>query len=141
MLLKRAIPVWALMLALIVATTGTVIAFNVTIVTKRMTIYNENFSNTDFTISSIDTFPKGQNKVTVNLIVHNGGSAVATCVATVQLLGSTGEIINIAGADQELSHTFANVPANTDSSSYTYTFSATGIVALYVSTNVILTQS
>jgi hypothetical protein len=138
---KMKIPVWALILAVIVAAAGTALAFNVTVVTKKMSIYGEGFISTDFTVTSVDTFPKGQNKVTVNLVVHNGGSAAATCIATVQLLNSTGEVIKISGEDQELVHTFSDVPAGTDSSSYTYTFTATGLVAQYVSTYMIFTQN
>jgi hypothetical protein len=129
-----------LLLAVMLAVAGTALALNVTMITKKINIYGQNFSSTDFTVSNVDTFPKGQNKVTVNLRVHNGGNATATCIATVQLLDSTGEVINIGGQDQVLDHTFAGIPSGADSIEYTYTFSATGLVAQYSVTYIILTQ-
>lgn len=139
--LRRTIPLWGLVLAVILATIGTVLALNITLITGKMNIYGQNYSSTDFTITNVDTFPKGQNKVTVLLKVHNNGATSASCTATVQLLDSNGDIINIGGEEQVRNYIFTNVPAGSDSNEYTFTFTANGLVAQYSKTYIILTQS
>ena len=48
----------------VVAIAGTAAALSVTEATKKIDIYGQNFSSTDFTVTSGDTFLKGKNKVT-----------------------------------------------------------------------------
>ena len=139
MLLKRSIPVWGLILILTVALIGTTIALSSTDITQKMNIFGGQISSTVFEATKVATYPKGHNKVTVIVTAHNTDAAAASGTVDVQLLNSGGDIISIAGVDQDKTENIVALGADAKVT-ITFTFTATGLVSQFSSCIIVFNQ-
>jgi len=137
-LLKRTVPLWLMLLLLIATSVGITFALEYEALTiQKINLFGGQYQSTQFTIAGWETKIKGKNKVEITVSVRNTG-ATANMTLDIQLLNSSGDIINIAGTDMEYSIT-ASIPADT-TKIYKNTFTGSGLVALYSTPQIVIKQ-
>jgi hypothetical protein len=122
MILKRSIPIWAVLLVAIIAVAGTVVALTVGATSQKVTLFQGQYTSTDFTVQSVTTIVSGLNSVTLTITLKNNAADARSGTITVQLLDTdnnqiTGLTIDpangqatitdlAAGATQQIPFTF-----------------------------------
>jgi len=137
-ILKREIPLWAVVTLLIVSIAAAITVTN--LASEKISIFSGQVQDSDFVIDSVVSKPLGKNTVIVFVEVRNTDTITHSANVTVQLLDENGDIIEIN--DEIMEQTLETGEVNGgESVLLLFTFKATGLVELYSSYQIVIHQT
>lgn len=138
MLIKKSMPIWAVLLVIAIAIAGTATALSINLLTTpKITINSSNPSSSTVFVVQDNVAVKilGRNTVNLTIAVQNPSATAATGAIEVQLLDSTNNVIS--GMTQKLSIT--NLAAG-GTWTREFSFTTTDLVDAFSTYFIILTQ-
>jgi len=136
----KTVPLWLMIVLVLISTVGT--AYALTIIAlqiERINIWEGQYQDTDFTITAFKTRLIGKNRVWIRITIKNNDVNVHSANVTVQLLDSSGNLINIGGQDME-QYALTGDVAGGDTWTHLFRFYATDLVSQYNSPFIIIEQ-
>jgi hypothetical protein len=131
MILKRSIPIWAVLLVAIIAVAGTAVALTVGPISQNVSLFQGQYTSTDFTVNSVTTSVSGLNSVTLNITVKNNAGDARSGTITVQLLDSTNNRITGLTIDPANGQATITDLAADDTQQFAFTFTGNGLLSAY----------
>jgi len=131
------IPLWLTVLILSASIVATISI--VTLAPEKVNIFTGQVEDTDFVVDAVISKPLGRNIVILSVKLRNTDSITHTANVTVQLLNSTGDVIEIDGVLMEQTKQVEALGG--DTVILIFKFKATGLVEKYETYQIIIYQT